>query len=64
MGKIEEKRERWYRAEWGKVELTADNEVHFSFAVDDSLTFPLGEWHGIVKFIGAEIRRKTREEAK
>ena len=65
MGKIEEKKDRWYATNFGAIRLLNDNIVRFDFndTEDDDvhLSIPLDEWREIVKFIGAESRRKVKE---
>ena len=66
MGKIEEKRERWYKAGWGKVSLTAKNSVLFNFdfepGSEDTFEIPIDEWREIVKFIKSESRRELQRK--
>ena len=59
MGKVEEQKERWYKADWGEVSLTAINTVQFTFNGEDpDQELPLNEWNEIVRFIRSESRRK------
>ena len=65
MGKVEEKKERWYQTDFGTIRLSDDQYVRFVFNDvgngEETLSIPLEEFRVINKFIAAESRRNRKE---